>query len=546
MESMSSKDSAETAESYNAETNMGRRRFLAASAALGVAAAAGTGTAAAQEEVNINFSSDFAHDPYINGVVTVSEHLGEFSTLEYTNDNGETASLMDDGFVLAAEPEDDETPHNPVSLMAADLYRTDEDGDRQRLDEFAAFPRGVTYDAGGDEEEDVSILDATHWTVDNSGSTGTLSVTDGSNGALDVSIDSQSGGDTAIASFDLSTVGSSDGTITSGIARKFIQVVADVDTLPAGTTVEIALVDSTGGEVVATIDPDGDLSTDSVLIDGTGDSQVGQARVGELGSLDDIQEIQLRVLDAAASVTFHGLNFERESAWVFGSQEQTTTDDDGNTIVETVEVEEPKGQFSIVDLSSLGGTPFEGASLAEKVLDVEMRASELPDAQIMARIRDTPDTYSRPKEAEVVATFESPSAYSLGVSLENLLVDVPLPQGRYLGAEVATGVSEVETWDDVDGVSWTSRTDSYSSVGDEVELLASVAASDRTLTRHRYLLDEDEANALTSTSSGSGVVMVGGGSGPGQTINMWMTTVIGLLGAGAIWFRKSIFGLLSR
>ena len=544
-------DESTDGEGINRE--MGRREAIqVGGAALASVAMMGTATAQSDTEgeaIAVNFGSDYAHDPWINGTVTVSEHEGDMSTLEYVDDNGEVADLGDEGFVLAGEPEADDTPHNPVSIMASDFHAT-EDGNRERLDEYAAFPRGVTYDDDADSSTDevgVSILDATHWAVDNSGSSGTLSVTDGVDGALDLSIGSQTSGDVATATFDLTSVGSSDATITSGVLRKFVQVVADLDSVPSGVTVDLALTDSTGGEVVFKLaDPDGDGSTDAVMFTGTGDSQVAQGRVGEIGSIENIETIEIRVKDAAFSATIHGFNAERESEWVFGSQETQTTNDDGETIVETVDVVEPAGAFGITDLDTLAGTPFETAAIASVEYDAEMRASELPDAQIMARIKDTPDTYSRPKEAEVVAMFDAPTAYSLGVNFENFLVDVALPSGRYLGAEVATGVPEIEDWEDVDGVSWTSRTDAYSSVGSEVELLASVAASDRSATRHRYLLGEDEANALKAASGGSAVVMASGGGGVGGKINMAITAVVGFLGAGVVWFRKDILGLLAR
>lgn len=556
-EASASHDDDETAQDTTnddlAERQVTRRRALGMG--VGAAVALGTaGTASAQEtetegqEITVNWGSDFAHDAWINGTVTVEEHLGDFSEFDYIADDGERANLEDDGFALAREPDDDSTPHNPVSLAAADFYRTADDGDRERLDEYAAFPRGVTYDDGDgdDEEAAVSALDATHWSVDNSSTSGTLSVTDGANGSLDVSIDSQASGDVARATLDLSSVGSTDATITSGVARKFLQTVFDADTLPAGALVEFAVGDSTGGEVVASIDPSGDTSTEAVLSSGTGDSQVGQARVGELGTIEDIQTLTIRVKDAAASITLHGLNLERESEWVFGQREETTTDDDGNTIVETVDVVSPAGQYSVTSLDSLNGTPFGGVSIAEVVYDVEMRASELPDAQVMARVKDTPDTYSKPKEAEVVAIFDSPSAYALGVSFENFLAEVALPSGRYVGAEVATGIAEIEDWNDVENVSWTSRTEAYDSVGKEVELLSSVTASDRSATRHRYLLDEDEVDALTASSGSSAVVMASGdGGGLGGQINMFLSVALGLLGGLGVWFRKDILGALS-
>lgn len=534
------------------EKNVTRRQFgVLVGAAAATAATAGTASAQEDsegEDVLIDFSSEYAHDPWIPATITVEDVLESQGTLDFTDDDGdEDANLGDEGYVLAREPDDDETPHNPVTLSAAALHKLDDDGNREVHPEYGAFPRGSTYDDDADsetDEVDVSVLDATHWST-----SGSITVADGSNGALDVSTSGVASGSTATATFDLSTVASDDETISSGVSRKFLQFLADVDSLPSGVLVEVAIVDSNDSEVVASIDPDGDVATTSDLLDSTGDSQVGEVRVGELETdqsvdLADIQQLQIRVSETDATLSFHGINLERESEWTFGTQEYQTTDDDGNTVVETQDVTQPAGEFSVLDLETLDSSPFSNSAIESVDYDVEATASELPNDSVMARVKETPDTYDYPFELETVYSFEGTTAYSLSVNFENMLDEVALPGSRYLGVGVSTGSSEFEDWGDVEDESWTSRTSDYDTPGEEVEMYSSVAASDVTHARHRYQLREGEKDD-TTRSGAVGAVAVGGDGGGG--IGNWgLTAILSFLAAGVAWFRKPIMSVLGR
>lgn len=478
------------------ETCMGRRRFMVATA--GAAALAATGTAAAQDEttdddVTLDFSSSFVHDPWIAGTATVETVKSDMSQLEYVADDESVTSLVEDGFVIAREPDDDDLPHNPVRLSAANIDSTD----------YSAFPRGTTYDHDNDsatDEEDVEWHDPSHWALTNA-TNGSISLEEVDRDGMRVVTSAVASGETVSATFDLSTVGSSDSTITSGMSRKFLQNVVDVDSLPSGVVVEFAIQDSAGTEVTATYDPAGDTSTEGVLLAATGPSQVVEARVGELESeqaveLGDIQVLEIRVKETDADFTLHGLNLERSTAWEFGTQEYQTTDSDGNTVVETQEVSEPSGTFGITSLNTLEDTPFSTAALNSVEYDVEAKASELPESRVWARITDTPDTYDRPKQLEEVLEYETPSAYELDVILDTLNDTVLLPGSRYQEASIAKGIEDIDEWSDIeDSISWTDRLTTYedASIGDDVELSATVSANDRNAVRLIKVLGEDEA-----------------------------------------------------
>lgn len=541
----------ETAATPLLDQNVTRRRALQLTgAAIATAAASGTATAATEgEDVDVDFASNYTNVPWIPATFTVEDVLEGHGTLDYVDDNGNKANLGDEGARLARQPDNEDTPHNPVSLQASALHALNDNGNREPHAEYGAFPRGTTYDDDNDtstDEVDVTALEASHWTLTNA-TNGSISVSNGANGTLDVSTSAVASGETVTATFDLSTVGSSDATINSGMSRKFLQTVLDIDSLPSGVIVEFALIASDAGEVVATLDPAGDSSTTKVLSSVTGDSQVGEARVGELEdgqavTLADIQKVEMRVKETDAAFQVHGLNVERESEWAFGTQEYQTTDSDGNTVVETQDVTAPTGTFSILDLETLDSTPFANAAIASVDYDAEMNASELASDSTMARVVDTPDTYDYPKELEVVTTFQGPTAYSLSVTFENMLDEVELPGSRYLGVEVSTASAEFDDWDGVENESWTDRTSNYGSPGSQVELYASVAASDITHARYRVQLTEEEVKDATKSGAvGAVAVSDGGGGGIG---NLGLTAILSAFAAGIAWFRKPIMNFL--
>lgn len=518
-------------ESTDFSCNLTRRRALQAAAVTGAAVATGSMPALAEfGDETVDHTSDYAHDPYINGTVTVETHEPDFNELDYVADDGSTTNLIEHGYIKATE-DDPDTPHNPVTLTASDFT----------TGEYTDFPRGAKYDSDGDgdvdsDDDGVRVVDSTHWTKDAAGSAGTGSISDGGDGdSLVISTSSQTSGDTMIFEFDLSTVASEDQTITDGMSRLFLQAVADIVTLESGVTVEFAAIDSGGTEVTATYDPSGDTSTVGVMANATGDAQVGQERIGELENdaaveLADIQKVQVRVNDANAEFTLQGLNLERSSKWEYGTEEYLNSDSE----VDTQTIYEPSGAFSIIGLDTLG-TAFDNAEIASVQYDVEMHASELPSEQRHVRLKDLGDAYDRPHEVEAAYEFEAPSAYELDVSHGSVEDEGRFPGRRYLEVGAASGVSDLESWEDVENTSYTDRTDQYSSVGDEVVLLSDVAAADRTVTRHRIEVDGAEADDMLS----AGGAAVAGGSSGGAFANL-KTIALGLVAGVAVWKRKAI------
>lgn len=518
-----------------------RRGFMKAAGVAGATAVgigASAGNAAALGDVGIDFSHEYAHDPFVNATITVDSHEPDFEELDYIADDDTRTSLKDSGVVLASN-HDESTPHNPVTLKASNFI----------TDEYTAFPRDVKYDSDGDgdvdsDDEGVSVLDSTHWTTTNS-TNGTISVTDvtESGPALQVASSTVPAGETVKATFDLSTVGSKDATITEGMSRRFLQQVTDIDLLESGVVVTFAVIDSAGNEVTATIDPAGDASTTSVLASSQGDSKVREVRVGELENaqsvtLGDIQKLQIRISEANADLTFHGLNLGKSEQWDFGTEQFLNSD----SKVDTRSVYEPTGTFTITSLSTLP-TMFSDAEIKNVQYDAEMRASHLPSDQLHARVNDSPSGYSRPDEVEYVAEFEWPSAYALTVNAGAAEDRQQLPNGRYVDIQVATGINDIDEWSDIeDSISWTSKKSSYTSIDKLVTLLSSTSSSDRTAVRVRSVHNETESTAMTSTSGSTpqAATTTGGGGGGFSALK---TLLMGGLAAIGLWKRKAIAAL---
>lgn len=519
-----------------------RRTFMKGVGAAAAIAAVGTGSAAAAEtgEVaaeDVNFASNYVHNPYLTGSITVETHKKDFSQLDYVADDESTTNLSEHGIVLA-EQADADTPHNPVTLEAR-YFETPE---------YKAFPRGTTYDDDADtatEEIAVEWHDKTHWTTTNA-TNGTITLTNGETDSLEISTSSVAAGETVKATFDLSTVGSTDATITEGMSRKFLQLVEDTDALPAGSSIVFAIIDSAGKEVTAEITAGGDTSLVDVLGASTQTSRASQVRVGDLESdqavtLDDIQKFEIRVKEASAGLTIHGLNLERAEEWVYGTEEYTNSDGD----VDTQDVTTPAGAFSIRNLSTIPA-PLDSAEIRNVKYDVELRASELPNDQVWAQVNETPSTYDRPNEFELVAEFEWPTAYALDVTADKAMDEVELPNSRILEGSAATGIADIDEWKDIEeSISWTDKTGSYGAVGTDVTLLTGLSSADRTSARTRVVLSDDEladatSGSSSSSGSGTGVVAVGGGSG----FNWIPTAIIGGVAGVVFFLRNSIKSLL--
>lgn len=494
------------------QAQMGRRTFLAATAGT-AAAVVSTGAVAAQEG-DVNFATDVVQAPRVEFDVTVGENTASMSSaLGYVDDSGSEISLADAGASLQPR-EDSDTIHNPVTLRA----------DKVAAYEYREFPRGETYDedGDGDADSDLNAVDAQHWTEDASGSAGTLtletvSAENGEN-ALHVAVSGQGSGDSALATF-------TDVEITSGIERKFLQLVANVDALASGAVVTVRVRDSSSNVIEAVIDSGADDTATGTIATATGPGQVYQEQLGEFSTtLEDIVELELEIAEADADVTLPAINLDRESRWEYGSQEFKNSDDE----IETETVTEPSGEFSITELSTLPAVFLE-SSIRDVKAAVEFRAADLEADMRRARWGDaSPYDYSH--RLETLVGVEPPTAYDLSWASGSAVDEVLFPDSRYEEAGFSRE-DELPTWEDVDDetVSFTDRTSQYesTSIGEDVEITSTVSSDEVLVVLADVLLtDEERETATSSTAGGAGGGPISSGGGfLGSPLSIIMTAL---------------------
>ena len=503
------------------QAQMGRRRFMAASAGAAAAVVATGGVAAAEGEVN--FATDAVHAPRVEKDVAIAEHTEEMSSaLEYVNDSGETVSLADDGAAIASRAADDE-PHNPVTLRA----------DRFATAEYRDFPRGETFTNADGDEEDLSALDAQHWTEDASGSAGSLTVetVEAANNedALRVAASGQGAGDTVVAGF-------SDFSIDSGVARKYLQLVVGVDQLASGAVATVRLIDSAGQTIEAVVDSSADAGAVGTIATATGPAVVYQAQLGEFSTeLDDVVELEVEISEADADLEIAALNLERESRWEYGSQEVLNSDDE----IEETTVREPAGEFSITSFDGLPDV-FASSRIHDLGVSVEFRAEELSEGDRRVRWGDA-GPYDYPNRLETLVGYELPTAYDLSYSGGRAVDEVLYASSRYRDTDGVgfARLDELPTWSEVDDdeVSFTDRTSLYvdASIGDDVELTPSVSADEMLVVRHDVLLDDDDREAATAASTGgSAIGPTGSGGFWGTPLSIALTVMASITGYFAL------------
>ena len=532
MESMSSKDSAETAAEHNLEntlenSEMDRRRFLATTAAVGVAAAtAGTGVASAQSE-GVNFDGELAHDPRATATATIedvylsgTEDLSNMGDLDFVDNSGTVQNLADWGITTQGVEEID-----VEERVAADCNPIEIRADKATTEAYTAWPRGETVADGDGGEEDLGAL--THpseWT------TSANATVEADGDALRFSTSGLSTGSEETARFDAFE------TITSGVMRKYVQMVLDVVSVPSDGTVEFRVFseDSAVDPWVVSIDPAAeDATADDVIATSSATGLVAQPRIGDLDvDLESISAFEIAAVDADSELLLHGLDLERESRWSFG-ESTTSVDEDGNAETETLR--EFSGWTGLTSLSTLSETILGGATISDVRQHVETRASLLPGSETFTEVTEAPAGIDYERRLRVAHIFYLPTAFELNWSTNALSDEGTLSSSRYNEVGVATEVGTVTGWEDIDELSLTDRTSSYGFEQD-VELLPVFDPGQGNMVVYDLGMSADEVDSYLGGSSG-GWALVGssGGSGGDGALNVarsaWMS-LIALVGGG--------------
>ncbi|AZH26842.1 hypothetical protein [Haloplanus aerogenes] len=529
-------------QSPNGDTNaeqstneLSRRRFLGN---VGVVAAstagAATGVASAQESTEwqtgrdgLAWDSDFVQNPYFaEDTLTKAKHRLKWGTDDaaltaYENDSGEKDSLG--GYVPREDTE------NVVSIRA----------DKVEAPDLYAFPRGEQYDADGDGETDdpVRALEATHWGT--TGATnGTISVTDANvdvEYALDVSTSSVASGETVKATF-------TDVSVEDSVEKRHLQAVVNVNSLASGSVVELVARDGDGDEKVVKADPSGDTSNADVFAAATGNGYVVQQRLGDLatvangdGSFDSVQEVEIRISEADASVVLTALNVEKMARWKFGSY-LNNEDTDSE---ERVDRYTPgPGSFTVTGLDTLSSDLKTDEAVIYD-LSMPMRYT-LGDGSESFRWRLVEATQYAGYDRKLVQQGKAvvPTGYDLQHTGLTWHDETAVPAARYATVRTASGVEDTE-FSDISDDSWTTHTGSYDSLGNTVTLASSPQAGVVRAYEAEILVTSDEVEAVQSSSGGGAVALEngGGGGGFGGVFASVMAVFTGILG---------FFGLRSR
>lgn len=474
-----------------------------------VASAAAAPVLAAESTNTVDTDADAAHNPYVDADVEKATHEMGWSDQEYEDDQGDMATLP---------AETNTTADNPYKLTYSDIETS----------AYGEFPVNS-------KTEDVdSALNASGWATP----TGSPTVSDVTTApgveAVEVTNSSMADGDTAEATFNGFK-------ITSDIDKRYVQVVADVDTLNSASNVSIRFEDTDGDYVAAEIDPDDDSSTGNTMANATGDGYVFQQQIGEMtvtnpgagdGTLDNINQTTVHIEDGDATIQIAALNVEKTKPWKLG-EEKVDSDGDDELETETVHEINSSGNYAIRSLDSMG-TSFDAATIHDLTIPMKfysgMQSGETEDDKAKHNLTAENATQFVNFEWRVTdyRRIVIPSAYDLSYSNTELRMNQPVPDTRY--QEVGYATDQADT--NVSDISFTDVTSSFSSVDDEVDMTTGVNAGEVTVVKIDYVVTADELTDILSIDTGGGGAPMDDDSG-GFFGNIWaqlMTLVGGVLG----------------
>lgn len=438
---------------------------------------------------DIDPSAEPAQNPYIDTDVTKDKHnmsafgADQASLLSYYDNDGDAAALP---------ASLNESVDNPVSYTPTHVA----------VDEYGAFPH----------DDNASALNASLWSTDASGSSGTVAANDvtvqPNVEAVELSATGQASGDTATLTYD-------DVSITSDEAKRNLIIGGDIQTLSSDATVEVRVVDEDGDYKAITADTGANSSDDDVWATSTGDSRIEQQRLGEIatqgsgdGDFNNIESVEVVVMDGDFEGQISLMNLDQMSRYDFG-EKMVDTDGDGE-MDDTETLHEPTGEVSVTGLDTLGDT-FDSATLHGVTFPAMFQASELSGDDVYANFTSAEDYQNYEYIGDTRYRFEMVDAYELSYANAELRDTVTLPETRYRTVQYAEGTGDT----DLKNVSeWTDVTDSYSTQGDEVTLDATLQPGQNIDYNANALYTSDEQQSIFSAGdSGGGGGMFGGGGG---------------------------------
>jgi len=411
-----------------------------------------------------------APNPTIEADVTVDEWDGDEmdSPLQYYDDSGEVATLP-----ASVNASND----NPITVTATDI-------DFEQRDEF---PRNDDEDGNNS----ASALDSSEWTV--SGASVSETTTAPSTDALSYA---------GSASSDSATYNNFSNTDAE---KGYITIAADVTSASGTPTLQVTDADGDYVEVEL-YNSSADEDAETVLANSTGEGQVLQAQIGDLtvqgsgdGTMDTAEEVVINGnLDADISV----LDTERTRELQFGERLEDTDDDDS---LETVEVTQPNGAYSVANMGGFDST-MEDATFYGVTVDARFQASDLTDdGDVSASFASDNDYPQWDQVGSFDFKISLPTAFDLSYANTELVDDPELPDERYKTVELAEGVGDT----DFDDISYTDVTDSYGS--GEVSLDSTVSSGTEYAVSYTVVLTDGEVDAMQNAGGGAGPMSAGSG-----------------------------------
>lgn len=429
-------------------------------------------------------------NPTIEAQVTIDEwNNADFdSALEYYDDAGEAAELP---------ASVNESNDNPITLTATDI-------DFEERDEF---PR---LDAE-DGDNSASALDSSEWTV----SGASVSDTTTAPGV-------ESLGYVGSASSDSATY--SNFSVADG-EKSYVTLAADINSASGTPTMQVT--DGDGDYVEITLyDSTANAGDDAVLANSTGEGKVLQQQIGGLtvqgsgdGTFGTAQEITISGdIDADVSV----LDAERTRALTFGERLEDTDDDDE---LETVEIVEPRGAYSVNSMDTLDAV-MSDATVYGLTVDAEFEAADLrDDGDVSAEFTDSDDYPQWDRLGEFDFRLELPTAFDLSYSSTQLVDEPSLPSERYKSVEVAEDTGDT---DFADIESFTSVTSSYDG-SESVSLDSTVSTDTEYVVSYDVVLTNGEVSAIQDAASSGGAAIMDSDSGGLSGLISFITSIPGII-----------------
>jgi len=504
----------------DADSEVGRRVFMATTAAATATLALGAGSASAVS--GLNFDGPVPN-PTLRDTVTIAEHNREdmSSVLEYLDDRGNLATLEDYGGTLDTG-DDSDSPVNPVTLRPDKIDAYD----------FYNFPKDETYTDGDGDEQDLNALERPgDWST--SSSSIVVEQTDTASGApaLRVAGSGIADGGTETATFSPADP------VGDGL-RKVAQIGVNVNALPSGSSAIVRVTDdSTSTTVDLRIDPSADAASSDVIATETTTGTLYQTQFGELvDTLDQIDSVIVEVNDGDVDLDVWALNLERSSKWELGTREYTNSDDE----LDTETVYEPNGTFSVVDLDTVGDV-FGSATFVDVAVDVELETAGVADDVVEYEFNDL-DHPNYNREMRLVVNRELPTGYDLSWT-DPTLVDVAKLFGeQYATLDLDTDRDDDLALEDVDDTNMVDRSDAPGDRGDEYGLAASTSPGLVQSVYYRLRIDSStEENMKAESGAGGRSGASGGGGFFSSARGMLVGATAGVAAFFGI-FRSRIFG----